>query len=322
MEIKTESTSRHPRPVTLPTPPAAANPAAEAEAPFEVSESYLGSMDLDGGLEMPMKVENGPISEAIPSKKSRKKSRADVQKMDFNEFREHRKQGNRKNQQTFRIRKTRGGDHADYKAKDNERKRLATQKKNAELQNLQRTVEERDDQIEKLKLELNVAKMAGEEYCRRAIREKRKMKGLEPLTDSDEEKCEGQKTFHTGFEKLKDYLGQCKFDFYDDGDDPRAKAPTPPIGRIKSDHPQAIWSARDRAFERRAEKYVAQLERQMKRKDVEIERLRADVAKKDTEMENLERMLRLKQRRETTAVAHQVAGNSTSNTPNRYENAI
>jgi len=62
----------------------------------------------------------------------------------------------------------------------------------------------------------------------------------------------------------------------------------------------------------------------MKRKDVEIERLRADVAKKDTEMENLERMLRLKQRRETTAVAHQVAGNhgtcpigsaNTSNTP-------
>ena len=144
--------------------------------------------------------------------------------------------------------------------------------------------------------------MAGEEYCRRAIREKRKMKGLEQLTDSDEEKCEGQKTFHTGFEKLKDYLGQCKFDFYDDGDDPREKAPAPPIGRIKSRHPKAIWHARERAYERRADKYVAYLERQMKKKDAELERLKADVAKKDTEMDNLERMLRLKQRRELAAV--------------------
>ena len=82
-KIKEESTPRHPRPVTLPTMPANANPAADVDAPFEESESYLGSTDSDAGLEAPMEVENEPISEEIPEKKSRKKSRADVQKMDY-----------------------------------------------------------------------------------------------------------------------------------------------------------------------------------------------------------------------------------------------
>ena len=141
--------------------------------------------------------------------------------MSYEELRAHRKEANRLNQRTFRIKKIKSGEHEDYKAKDNERKRLATLKKNGEIKELQRTVEERDEEIKKLKLELNIAKMAGEERCRRVVRESRLMKGLEPLTDSDDEEQEARKTFHTGFDKLKNYLGHCKFDFIDDGD-PRA----------------------------------------------------------------------------------------------------
>ena len=209
--------------------------------------------------------------------------------------REKKKAALRESQQRLRDRRKADPEAAAaFSAQEKERKSQSKLKRQLEVEGLQAQVKELNVHVAKLKQEVNAAKMAGEERCKRILKEKRKRNGEDPWSDSDDDRA-AHELFKSGFSKVKNYLDESKFTFSTDEDDH--------VQIVRQEKPRRGWKPRARAYDRKAEKYVAKLEQRGREKEAKIEELKNDIAKRDSEILNCQRALRLKELRIRTVKA-------------------